>query len=143
MDERPCAHCRAPFRVNPRARKQEFCGLVECQRERRRLAQKKRRAEKGVPPLSSASRTKRADYMQGYRRSHEGYRRREREAAARRRAKSPAERVVTEAGLADQPAMVYVLPGPGGSIRLRVATDAGWSATFDVAEASVDQAAAS
>lgn len=139
MEDRPCARCGAVFRVNPRSGEQHrFCERADCQRERRRLAQKKRRAEKGVPPLSDASRAHRAEYMRAYREERTDYREREREAAARRRSEgtAPPGRVVTEAGLDGQPARVYVVRGPESGIRLRFVTEAGWSAILGVTEVS-------
>jgi hypothetical protein len=141
MEDRPCAHCGAGFRVNPRSSEQHrFCEQADCQRERRRLSQRERRFKKGVPRLSGASRLHRAEYMRAYRDERAGYREREREAAARRRGRglAPPEPVVTEAGLEVEPARVYVVRGAEGAIRLRVVTDAGWSATACVADVYID-----
>jgi hypothetical protein len=106
------------------------CAIDECQRERRRLAQKARRAQHGGPAVLSAERKKhRAKYMASYREEHAVYRRRERGAAHRRR-------VVTEAGSNDEPARLYVASRPGEAIRLRVVTEAGRSIELGAAVTS-------
>ena len=92
METRPCVRCGEPFPVNRRA--SEFhlhCAKDECQSERKRLAQKARRAKQGCPVLGPKRKRIRAGYMAAYRQEHAAYRRRERDAARRRR-------VVTEAG---------------------------------------------
>ena len=98
----------------------QHCARDECQRERRRLAQKARRAKQGSLVLGATRKKFRSEYMAVYRQEHARYRRRQRDAARRRR-------VVTEAGSNDEPARLYVASRPGEAIRLRVVTEAGRS----------------
>lgn len=120
MEEGTCALCGAPFRINSRARRTHVvCGKAECQRERRRRAQKQRRAK-----ATAESRQEWADYMCAYRREHPDYRERERAAARRRRVRR------NEAGSNGLPARVYLAPGPGSGVVLRVVSDAGESVTI-------------
>jgi hypothetical protein len=121
MEERPCAHCKEGFRLNPRARAtHHFCSKLDCQRERRRLNQRARRTSAVDDEPSRAGRAERAAYMRAYRAAHEGYRQREQEGARRRR---------NEAGSTPLPARVYLLPGRGPELRVRVVSDAGLAVT--------------
>ena len=121
MEQRSCAHCGKQLRVNTRAcETHHYCAAAECQRERRRLAQRARRACSPAPP-SEASRASAAAYMKSYRESHAPYRQREREAAERRR---------NEAGSSDLPAKVYLVSGPGSAVRLRVVSEGGLVVTM-------------
>ena len=138
-EERACAHCGACFQVDPRGgERHRACARAECQRERRRVAQQQRRKERGVPSITSESgKKRRAAYMRSYREAEDGYRTREREAAARRRRRGTgALGVVTEAESGEELARVYVVPGPGSAIRLHVVTEAGLSVMVSVVEAS-------
>ncbi len=134
-DQKKCAHCGELFEVNRRARSaHRFCRGAECQRRRRQLAQKARRARSGIPPPSQVGKRRRADYMREYRERHPQYRDRERELAeARRRGTSAGEdeeRVVTEAGLTECAAEVYLVTGLQGGLGLRVVGEAGKTITL-------------
>ena len=131
--QRPCASCDRLFEVNPRARSEHlFCQELACQRERRRRAQKLRRASR------RRAREERADYMKRYRATRSDYRRREAERAATRRAQRRARRGVAERappvespeatspGFGPQQAVVEVVEGPDGP-EVRVVTEAGFT----------------
>lgn len=121
MEERPCSRCGELFGVNPRARAtHHFCAKLDCQRERRRLNQQARRASAVDDEPSRAGRAERAAYMRAYRARHEGYRQREQEGARRRR---------NEAGSTPLLARVYLVPGRGPELRVRVVSDAGLAVT--------------
>lgn len=121
MEERPCSRCGELFRINPRARAtHQFCAKLDCQRERRRLNQQARRTSAVDDEPSRTARDERAAYMQAYRAAHEGYREREKEGARRRR---------NEAGSTPVPAKVYLVPGRGPELRVRVVSDAGLAVT--------------
>lgn len=132
---RPCSRCGAPFAVNPRSRAtHRFCSKGACQAERRRLAQLSRRKTDGRPPLSDTSKKHHAAYMKDYRRAQKRQRKRPVPSAG-----APLQGPgagVREAGSMGDVASVYVVPGPGPGLRLRVVSEAGLCATFDVAEAS-------
>jgi len=44
MERKRCAHCGCPLNPNGLARNQNYCGNNECQRARKRLWQKQKRA---------------------------------------------------------------------------------------------------
>ncbi len=133
-----CACCGAPFDMNPRARTAHaFCREPDCQRERRRAAQRRRRSGQG------RSWENRAAYMRQYRAARPGYRkadaagrqaRRRRERAEAKRAearraeagRAEAKRAVTEAGLEPCRAEVY-LSRRLGEVELRAVTEAGFT----------------
>lgn len=120
-EQRSCARCGAPLQLNTRARAtHRFCRSVDCQRERRRVAQEARRAACSSG-LSTTGKAAWAAYMKRYREAHAAYREREREAARRRR---------NEAGSSCVPAKVYLLPGPGAELRVRVVSEAGLAVTM-------------
>lgn len=137
MPETPqCVHCGALFEMNYRSRRtHRYCSNEECQKERRRLAQGKRRARKRQggkagkrqgAPMSTAGKRLRATYMREYRRQHLGYRQREMELARARR--QPASAPVTtppEAASGAVPADVYVTTDEQGGVALRLVTRAG------------------
>lgn len=134
-EQKKCAHCGELFEVNRRARgAHRFCRRAECQRRRRQLAQKARRGRSGIPPPCQEGRRRRADYMRDYRERHPDYRDRERELAeARRRGTSSGageERVVTEAGLTECAAEVYLVTGLQGGLGVRVVGEAGKTITI-------------
>ena len=132
MEEGTCAHCGARFRLNPRARRiHHFCSKAECQRERRRRAQKLRRVECPLPSTAT-SRKEWAARMQAYRQAHPDFQEHERVAALERRL---ARR--DEAGSSDTPATVYLSSGPGAGVTLRVVGEAGKSVTIHAEGASV------
>ncbi len=135
--ERPCACCGRPFELNPRARsKHLFCREAACQRERRRRAQKLRRASR------RRARESRADYMKRYRDSRPDYRRREAERAAARRVQRRPRRAEAGGEPEGEPAVegpkpaspgfgpwravVEVVGGPDGP-EVRVVTEAGFT----------------
>lgn len=125
MEDRPCAHCGELFRVNRRAQStHSYCSKSECQRERRRVGQLARRARDGRPPLSDAGKAHHTVYMRSYRR---------RGSASEAEA---CEESVREAGFAGEPASVFVVRGPGPSIRLRVVTSSGADVVVDAIQAT-------
>lgn len=125
MEERPCARCGDPFRVNPRAGKtHRYCSKDDCQGERCRVAQRDRRARDGRPPLSETGRKSHAAYMKSYRQTR------------RRKRSAVVDACVREAGSTGDPATIYVVPGRGPGLRLRVVTEAGLDVIFDTAKAS-------
>jgi hypothetical protein len=135
---RPCSRCGAPFAVNPRSRAtHRFCSKGACQAERRRLAQLSRRKTDGRPPLSDASKERHAAYMQDYRRAQKRQRKRPLSPPPGASTQEPGAGV-REAGSMGDAAIVYVVPGPGPGIRLRVVSEAGLCATFDVPDTSGD-----
>lgn len=127
---RRCVHCDAVFEVNWRAAgAQQWCGAATCQRERRRRAQRARRAKVRADerqPRSTAAKRAHAAYMAAYRARDPGYR--ERERVARKRLRAAARdraRAVSEAGSTDAAAAVYVDEDAEGGTRLRVVTRTG------------------
>jgi hypothetical protein len=128
MEHRSCARCGDPLRVNTRSGDaHRYCAAVECQRERRRLAQRDRRSRALEP--SVATKAAQAAYMRTYRDDHPDYRASEREAACERRRRN-------EAGSSDQPARVYLVLGRGSVVEVRVVSDDGLAVTMSAAEAS-------
>lgn len=124
-EDRPCARCGELFRVNRRAQAtHSYCPKSECQRERRRVGQLARRARDGRPELSDAGKAHHTAYMRSYRRRRKGY-------VAEACAES-----VREAGFVGEPARVFVVRGPGPSIRLRVVTYSGADVVVDAIQAT-------
>ena len=122
--QRPCVCCGKPFELNPRSRStHRFCRARACQRERKRRAQKQRRASE------VGGRASRAEYMRRYRAQRPDYRQREAERAAARRAQarapSPPEVVAPSPGAAAAlPASVKVVGAPAWP-EVQVVTEAG------------------
>lgn len=119
MEDRPCAHCGQVFRPNPRARAtHSHCAKSECQRERRRDSQQRRRARDGRPRMSEDEKARHAARMRAKRKSEDK------------------QDGVMEAGSVGEPAIVYVVRGPGPVTRLRVVTKAGPEVVVEAAAAA-------
>ncbi len=128
-----CACCGALFDMNPRARTAHaFCREPDCQRERRRAAQRRRRSGQG------RSWESRAVYMRQYRAARPGYRRADAAGrqARRRRERAEVERAVTEAGFEPCRAKVY-LSQRLGEVELQAVTEAGFTLKLCVEDGCV------
>lgn len=112
-----CAVCGEAFEVNPRARRTHACCCSSiCQAERKRRAQKSRRARGGP-------RTSRAGYMKAYRATRPDYRRREAALAATRRQRIDDVGAEAEVEGGPWPASVQVV----GGAEVHVVTEAGFT----------------
>jgi len=134
-EQRRCVHCDALFDVNWRSGESHlWCGKAGCQRERKRRAQRARRAKGEVREAPGmAARQKHAAFMKAYRRDRPAYR--ERERVARKRLRAAAKHrwsAVSEAGSIGTAATVYVDEDPEAGTRLRVVTANGRVVTICV-----------
>jgi hypothetical protein len=89
MEHRRCAACGRTFRARSQVPQQRYCSEVGCQRERRRLWQRAKRASdadyrENQARAQRAWAAKHREYWREYRRRHPGYCERNREAARRR-----------------------------------------------------------
>ena len=78
MERKRCAHCGCPLVPNPRARNQNYCGSKECQRARKRLWQKQKRAtdpdyKANQKACQKAWVEKNPGYWRNYRKEHPEY----------------------------------------------------------------------
>ncbi len=70
-----CLDCWCKRVANPRPKSQEYCGLPDCQRARKRAWQRKKRASdpdyrKNLPDAQKRWRESHPDYWREYRRNH-------------------------------------------------------------------------
>ena len=78
MERKRCAHCGCLLDPNPRVQNQSYCGLKECQRVRKRLWQKQKRAtdpdyKVNQQECQKAWLEKNPDYWRNYRKEHPEY----------------------------------------------------------------------
>ena len=116
MTTKHCAACGKEFEPRPQARNQTYCSAKECQRERRRSMQKRRRQTK--PSSMNNSRNnkdraaKTAKYMGNYRDRNPAYAEANRKQQSARNQKRRAAAIVNEAVSASSS------PFPSGQYRL-------------------------
>ncbi|MBS4067319.1 MAG: hypothetical protein KGZ62_01815 [Sulfurimonas sp.] len=78
MERKRCAHCGCPLDLNGRTKNQSYCGNKECQRARKRLWQKQKRAtdpdyKANQKECQKAWVEKNPDYWRNYRKEHPEY----------------------------------------------------------------------
>lgn len=124
MGLKRCLACAKVFETLPRVPLQNYCSRVECQRERRKLWQRRKRQSDNdyqANQLQSQRRWREAhpDYWQQYRADHPQYVERNR---AQQRARNQTR---SRAGVANVDATTLISPIQSGTYQLRIVSPDG------------------